>query len=459
MKRYAVIDIETTGGQIQRDRITEIAIIIWDGKEIVDKFQTLVNPERMIPYNITQLTGIRDDMVQDAPKFYEVAKKVVEITKGTIFVAHNVGFDYKFIKEEFARLGFSFIRKQLCTVRLSRLAFPGRRSYSLENMIKFLNIKVESRHRAMDDAKAALICLQTIFEQQKEDEVELMINRGVQASKLPPNITLEQLHSFPEGCGVYYFHNQSGEVIYTGKSINIKKRLLDHFANKTKKAIRMIQSVHEITYQLTGSELIALLYESHEIKKLKPIHNSAQRRTKFPIGIYHYTNEKGFICFNLAKDDTKFDLIAKYERASLAESTLRFVASEYSLCRPFCGLEGQMPGNCLNFQIGLCEGACSGHEEVESYNVRARKVIEKLRLDFDSDFLIVEEGRTRTEEAVILIRDGEYQGFGYVDKEDVSYFQDYLDCIKSFKNNPDTSRIVKHYLSKSKKHRILKFPR
>ena len=458
MKRYAVIDIETTGGQIQRDRITEIAIIIWDGEEIVDKFQTLINPERMIPYNITQLTGISDDMVQDAPKFYEVAKKVVEITKGTIFVAHNVSFDYKFIKEEFARLGFTYIRKQLCTVRLSRMAFPGRKSYSLGNMIKFLNIEVQSRHRALDDAKAALICLQTVFEQQKEDEVELMINRGVQASKLPPNITLEQLHDFPEGCGVYYFHNEKGDVIYTGKSINIKKRLLDHFANKTQKAMRMIQSVHEITYQLTGSELVALLYESHEIKRLKPIHNRAQRRTKFPIGVYHYINEQGYICFNLAKDDKKFDLIARYEKASAAQSTLKSVVSQFRLCRPFCGLEGHMTGNCLNFQIGLCEGACSGNEDIESYNKRARRAIEKLKLGFDSSFLIIEEGRDRKEEAVILIEDGEYKGFGYVEKENVSYFQDYLDCIKPFKNNPDTSRIIKQYLNKNKKHRVLNFP-
>ena len=458
MKRYAVIDIETTGGQIQRDRITEIAIIIWDGKKIVDEFQTLINPERMIPYNITQLTGISDDMVQDSPKFYEVAKKVVELTKGTIFVAHNVGFDYKFIKEEFARLGFSYTRKQLCTVRLSRQAFPGRRSYSLDNMIKFLNIDVKNRHRALDDAKAALICLQTIFEQQKEEEVELMINRGVQASKLPPNITLEQLHNFPEECGVYYFHNKGGDVIYVGKSINIKKRLLDHFANKTQKAMRMIQSVHEITYELTGSELVALLYESDEIKKLKPIYNRAQRRTKFPIGVYHYINEQGYICFNLAKDDKKFDLIARYERTSYAQSTLKSVVNQFKLCRPFCGLEGHMTGNCLNYQIGLCYGACSGSEDIASYNTRARKAIEKLKLDFDNNFLILEEGRNRQEEAVVLVENGEYQGFGYIDKEDISCFQDYLDCIKSFQNNPDTSKIIKHYLNKNKKHRILKFP-
>ena len=266
------------------------------------------------------------------------------------------------------------------------------------------------------------------------------------------------MHDFPEGGGVYYFHNKEGDVIYTGKSINIKKRLLDHFANKTKKAIRMIQSVHDITYQLTGSELVALLYESHEIKKLKPIHNRAQRRTKYPIGVYHYTNEQGYICFNLAKDDKKFDLIARYEKTSYAQSTLKSVVSQFRLCRPFCGLEGHMTGNCLNFQIGLCEGACSGNEDIDSYNIRAQKAIEKLKLSFDSSFLIVEEGRNRNEQAVILVENGEYQGFGYVDKEDISYFQDYLDCIKSFQNNPDTSRIIKQYLKKNKGHRILKFP-
>jgi DNA polymerase III subunit epsilon len=458
MKLYAVIDIETTGGQITRDRITEIAILLYDGEKIIDEFQTLIHPERMIPYNITQLTGIDDEMVQDAPKFYEVAKRIVEITKGAIFVAHNVGFDYKFIKEEFARLGFVFTRKQLCTVRLSRQGFPGRRSYSLGSMIDFLGIQVKNRHRAMDDAKAALIILQTIFSQEKEDQIDLLINQGVQASKLPPNITLEQLHEFPEECGVYYFHNANGDVIYTGKSINIKKRLLDHFANNTQKAMRMIQSVHEITYQLTGSELVALLYESHEIKQLKPIYNQAQRRTKYPIGIYHYTNEQGFICFNLAKEDSKFDLIARYERTSHAQSALKSITSRYRLCPPFCGLEGLLKGNCLNFQIGLCEGACSGNESIEDYNHRANKAIEQLKLDFDINFIVLEEGRTREEEAVVLVQDGGYKGFGYIDKEDVTCFQDYLDCIRPFQNNPDTSRIMKDYLKTSKSHRIIRFP-
>lgn len=455
---YAIIDIETTGGQIQRDRITEIAIILYDGEQVIDEFQSLINPERSIPYNITKLTGISNQMVADAPKFFEVAKRVVEITTGAIFVAHNVGFDYKFIKEEFSRLGYIFTRKQLCTVRLSRQAFPGRRSYSLENMIQFLNISVEARHRAMADTKAAFFILKTVLAQQAQKELETMINRGVQASRLPPNITLEQLHAFPEGCGVYYFRAVNGEVIYVGKSINIKKRLLDHFANKTPKAMKMIQTVHTITHQLTGSELVALLFESNEIKRLKPIHNQAQKRTKFPYGIYFYKNENGFICFDTKKEKPSFKLITRYEKSRLIESTLRTMAYKYQLCRPFCGLEGLQNGkSCLNFQLGLCGGACAGNETVAAYNTRAQQAIEKLRLDFDDDFLIIEEGRTKEEEAVILVENGVYQGFGYIKINVANTPADYKNCVKIFENNPDTSRIVKQYLTANNTHRVVRF--
>ncbi|MFZ1750838.1 MAG: 3'-5' exonuclease, partial [Saprospiraceae bacterium] len=155
-KIYAVVDIETTGGMAKRDRITEIAIVLYDGREIIDRYETLIQPDRSIPYEITRITGIDDAMVADAPRFYEVAKKVVEMTDNTIFVAHNVRFDYSFIKEEFATLGYTFTRRQLCTVVLSRKAFPGLKSYSLGNLIKHFDIKVQNRHRAMDDVLATV---------------------------------------------------------------------------------------------------------------------------------------------------------------------------------------------------------------------------------------------------------------------------------------------------------------
>ena len=451
MKKYAVIDIETTGGSPIKSRITEIAIVLYDGEKVLDRFETLINPESYIPYNITKLTGITDEMVADAPKFYEVAKQVVEMTKGAIFVAHNVNFDYKFIKEEFARLGYKYIRKQLCTVRLSRQTLPGLRSYSLDSMIKHLKIEMKDRHRAMADAEACRIVLEHILNQQKENEVELMVNRGVEASKLPPNITLEQLHDFPEECGVYYFHNKDGLVTYVGKSINIKKRLLDHFANQKPKAKRMCATVHEISYEVTGSELVALLFESNEIKTLRPMYNVAQKRTKFPIGIYRYTDEAGYICFNLTKNKKDFDVVAEYPNARTAQSVLLSLARKFELCKPLCNVENVIGGNCFNYQLNLCRGACMKKEAVDAYNERVEEAIERLKLDFDESFFIIENGRSADEKAVVLIEDNNYQGFGFIDIESANSMESLRDSIKSYPNNPDVGKIIKQYLKETKK--------
>ncbi|MFT5385949.1 MAG: DNA polymerase-3 subunit epsilon, partial [Saprospiraceae bacterium] len=229
-KIYAVVDIETTGGRAHADKITEIAVVRHDGENILDTYQTLVNPEMAIPYNITQITGITQDMVADAPKFFEVAKKVVEMTDDAIFVAHNVRFDYNFLQQEFRRLGYSFTKRQLCTVRLSRQAFPGLPSYSLGNLIKYFNIKVNDRHRAYDDAIASAKLLEMALNQDgSEDKISQLVDLGIKESQLPQNITLEKLHDLPEECGVYYFHDKAGDLVYIGKSINIKKRVMEHF--------------------------------------------------------------------------------------------------------------------------------------------------------------------------------------------------------------------------------------
>ena len=239
-KKYAIIDIETTGTRAARDRITEVAVVLFDGKTILDSWQSLVNPETYIPYGITELTGITQEMVDDAPKFYEIGKKVVEMTEGAIFTAHNVRFDYSFIREEFKRLGYTYSRKQLCTVRLSRKAFPGMGSYSLGSLIYQFEIVVKDRHRAMADAMATTELLGKILNREEnEEEVKQLVNLGIRESLLPKNWTVENIHALPDACGVYYFHDEAGNVLYVGKSKNIRKRVATHFANKTEKARKL----------------------------------------------------------------------------------------------------------------------------------------------------------------------------------------------------------------------------
>ena len=249
--RYAIIDIETTGGRALRDKITEIAIVIHNGTQVLETFETLVNPDTPIPYGITELTGIKNEMVRDAPRFYEVAKRIVEMTEGAIFVAHNVRFDYSFVQEEFRRLGFTYMRRQLCTVRLARKVFPGYSSYSLGNLIVAMGLSAGERHRAMGDTIATVDLFERILAQSgtATKEVRQMVNLGVRESKLPKSFSLEKMHSLPEACGVYYFHNENGDVVYVGKSLNIKKRIAEHFTIKTEKAAKLQAQVDDLARQ------------------------------------------------------------------------------------------------------------------------------------------------------------------------------------------------------------------
>jgi DNA polymerase III subunit epsilon len=458
-KRFAIIDIETTGGKAENERITEIAIVVHDGVKIVDKFETLVNPERMIPPYISTLTGITDAMVADAPKFFEVAKKIVQITEGTIFVAHNVRFDYGFVREEFHRLGFVFTRRQLCTVKLSRMAFPGLPSYALGNLIKHFKIPVTDRHRAMADALATTVVFEKILAKNTLFEsAETLINKGLKENQLPKSIQMEQLHALPETCGIYYFYNTENEVVYVGKSINIQKRIFEHFADKTNKGDKIQEKVANISFEETGSELVALLLENAEIKRLKPPINKAQRRTNFQYAIFSYTDEKGYRRFWAAKNVTTVRRKNKplYEFTKLldAKNYLKSLAKNFTLCENFLEIgEAQAEDvplkACFNHHIGLCIGACLGKELPEAYNERADQALESLATLFSEDFILLDTGRLASERAVISVRDGHCRGFGYVDIEDSHAPEDLLEAVKSYPTNADADQIVRMFLKRN----------
>jgi DNA polymerase III subunit epsilon len=444
---YAIIDIETTGSRAEQDRITEIAIFVHDGAQVIRQFHSLVNPECSIPLNITQITGISNELVATAPKFYEIAKEVVECTQGTIFVAHNVGFDYGFVKAEFARLGYVYRRKQLCTVRLSRAVFPNRGRYNLDAMVKMLGISVENRHRAFDDAWATVKLFEAILaEQTAADSIENLVNQGVRASQLPPNFSLEQLHALPEDCGVYYFHDKAGQVIYVGKSLNIRKRIMEHFANKTEKAKKMQRAVHDISHTVTGSELAALLLESHEIKTQKPIFNTAQKPTRRQYCVFKYTDESGYLRLAVAQNLPSLDIIYEYKRREDAVGALRYMQQAHELCQQKCDLSGGS-GACFHYHIKQCRGACVGEEAAESYNERVQEGIQRLQFPtLEGSFFAFEQARNKDEQAVFWVKNGVYQGFGFVDTSESLTAEDVKNAIDRYEHNLDTVKIIKQYL-------------
>ena len=459
---YAIIDIETTGGRANQQKITEIAIVIHDGEKVIDEYETLLDPERSIPPQITLITGIDDEMVKDKPKFYEVAKKIVEMTEGRIFVAHNVRFDYGFIKEEFKRLGYTFSRKQLCTVRLARKVFPGLRSYALGNLIKYFKIKVNARHRAMADTMATVELFEMMMaEQNGASEAKDFINRGVKESKLPHGITLESLHALPDQPGVYYMHDKKGEVLYVGKSINIRKRIMEHFTKQTRKAAILQKNTATISTEVTGSELIALLLESHEIKVLSPEMNKAQRIKYFPYVIHQFKNEEGYITFEVksskANQRKTLNIINEYGKVTHARGALQMASLEFELCKKLMNLE-PATGTCFYYSIKKCFGACAGVESPESYNERANQALEKLSVVLEGNFFVFDEGRLPGEKSVVAVEDGEYIGFGYFDEDTFTgSVEELLECIKSYKSNPEVKRIIKRFMVDKKGLKVVKW--
>ena len=399
---YTIVDIETTGGSYKTGKITEVAIYKFDGERVVDKFVSLINPEVYIPPYIIQLTGITNEMVADAPRFFEVAKQIVEITEDTIFVAHNAPFDYGFIRAEFASLGFTFERSTLCTVKLSRRLIPGHPSYSLGNLCSALGIENRARHRAAGDALATIELFRILLEKNSGIIIPDDPYGRFSADSLHPSISIDHIKSLPDDTGVYYLHNEGGDVIYVGKSKRIKKRVLIHLGNpKTKKGIELKQKTADITYILTGSELVALLKESDDIKNLKPHYNRAQKKPRNSFGLYSYFDRKGYCRLLLKKVSAVETPHISFGSMKEASKALFEWAEEYNLCQQLCGLYDGKNG-CFQYTLKQCRGACVGKELPVDYNSRVENLLKELSCRFNNA-VIIDKGRNSEESSLIVI--------------------------------------------------------
>ena len=447
---YAIIDIETTGGSAVYERITEIAVFIYDGEKIVDQFTSLVNPERPIPYYITKLTGINDQMVEHAPTFEQLATKIDQITEGCFFVAHNVSFDYNFVREEFRRIGYKYERKTLCTVRLSRKLIPGKRSYSLGNLCHEIGINVKDRHRAAGDALATVKLFELLLTADPS-----LAHQVVQ--QLPNGMPVHLIERLPESTGVYYFYDENNGLIYIGKSINIRERVISHFYNRSgKKAQEIKKQIHNIDFELTGSDLVAQLKESDEIKQNKPLFNSSQRRTISTYGIGAVVDENGYQSLRVIKNSLDIIPHASYSNKAIAQQELESLSEKFFLCKKINGLY-ETSGACFQHGLGICLGACVGKEEPESYNQRTREALKQFEYTHPN-MIILDKGRTMNEKSVVVIENGKYLGFGFID---LTYFggsmDELRDCIKEYEDNRDVLKIINGYLLKKKVERVITF--
>ncbi|RYZ56430.1 MAG: DNA polymerase III subunit epsilon [Sphingobacteriales bacterium] len=409
---YAIVDIETTGSYAMGNGITEIAIVVHDGRQILHTYETLINPNRHIPLFIQSLTGISNEMVRNAPSFQEVAGHIYEILQDKVFVAHNVNFDYSFVSHHLQACGYSWTAKKLCTVRLSRKIVPGLYSYSLGKLCHQLGIEHTNHHRAGGDAMATARLFSLLVERDERSAILEMLRGRNKEQYLPPHLPVEQVETLPENPGVYYFYNAAGKVIYVGKAINIKKRVRSHFSNNKpgKQKQDFLKDIHRISFKETATELMAHILESTEIRRLWPVHNRSQRGYLPQFGLFMYEDQRGIKRLAIEKHKPIFRPIYTFNTITEGHQRLRELIREFELCPRLCNL-----ATSHSCETAITTGDCSGNcaEPSEVYNKRVESAIGWLEKHLPT-FAYIDKGLRADQQSCILVRKGNFFGMGYI---------------------------------------------
>lgn len=443
---FVIVDIETTGGNPKQGGITEIAAIVSDGKLVLDKFHTLINPEQYIPNFITGLTGIDQSMVENSPTFHEIAEQLFQFLKGRIFVAHNVNFDYSFLKESFKSSGIEFQEQKLCTVRLSRKAFPGYKSYSLGRICEHLSIVISDRHRAFGDAEATTVLFHKVLEKCPEIIFQ-SLKKGSGDSFLPPHIPLEKYQQIPENTGIYYFHNQKGEVIYVGKALNIKSRFKGHFSGNSDDKLKLKSEIHDITWELTGSEFLAYLLETLEIKRLWPKFNRALKYNNRQWALFQYEDHQGYIRFQVSKNNQKLPAISTFDSHAEAWNFMIDQTEKFDLCPKLTGIQKSNTA-CYDFKVEKCQGACVGLESPKIYNLKAKAFTASI-LSEKGSILIKDKGTNPEESCALLFENGVFTAYAFISQDEfLDDNEAILNRLGKVKPVPETKYILRSFISK-----------
>ncbi|OIQ16876.1 MAG: exonuclease [Flavobacterium sp. MedPE-SWcel] len=453
---YAILDIETTGGQYNEEGITEIAIYKYDGHEVIDQFISLVNPEKPIQPFVVKLTGINNTMLRTAPKFHEVAKRIVEITEGCIIVAHNAQFDYRILGTEFSRLGYKYERESLCTVELSQKLMPEQKSHSLGKLVRALGIPMSDRHRASGDALATVQLFKMLLAKDVEKEIIKELIKSDSKKDISPKL-FDLLENIPSITGVYYIYRKNGNLIYIGKSTNIKKRLNQHFTGTSRKAKRLQRDVYTVNYEETGSELIALLKECQEIKINKPSQNKALKKTIFPYSLYAKKNDNGYICLSIKKTDGRRKEVISFSGMTEAKNALSKIVNKYKLCQKLTDLDTTDKVNCFAHELDNCNGACVNKESTKDYNQRVTEFINHNSFNHQS-MIIIDKGRTIEERSAVLIEKGIYKGYAFFNlNHQVNNPEILKNILTPMDHNRDVKNIIQGYIRRKKGLKIIRF--
>ncbi len=421
---YAILDIESTGGKYNEEGIMEIAIHRFDGHKVVDKFISLVNPERDIQPFVVNLTGINNKMLVTAPKFHEVAKRIIEITQDAVLVAHNAQFDYRILRTEFRRLGYNYQRKTLCTVDLSKKLIPEAESHSLGKLVRSLGIAVSDRHRANGDALATLKLFKLLL---TKDSNKTIITEVIREETLGELSTkqLDIVDSLPSETGVYYMHDKNGEILFIGKSKNIKKRVNQHFTNVGALARKLQKETKKVTFEKTGSELVALLKEHHEIKKNAPTYNDKRRKKGYTHGVYVIEDESGNFSLKPERANGQTKRLGSFNSLSATQNFLNKISEEFQL------------------------------ENNENQNSKIEEVTNKYSIDKRS-IVVLDRGRELGEQSAILIKNGQLSGFGFIDLNyQLNNIHILESIITSMQGDEHSTFIIESYLRKRNRIKII----
>jgi DNA polymerase III subunit epsilon len=443
-QEYAIVDIETTGGNASGSRITEIAIIIHDGTGVTDRWETLVNPQKDIPLPIFALTGINNELVRHAPIFDDISEKVMEMLSDRIFVAHNVNFDYSFVRHQLEEAGFKWSARKLCTVRATRKIRPGLGSYSLGNLCQALAIPVGNRHRAGGDADATAILFSRLLEWDQEGEMEKMIRKTSQDQRLPPNLPPKDFEQLPEKPGVYYFYNQAGKVIYVGKAISLKKRVASHFTGNSTTLQRQnfLRDIYGISFEVCATELMALLLECTEIKKLWPLYNRALKNFEPKYGLYDYEARSGYRHLAIGKLAKGQACIQSFNSLYDGINTLRSLAEQFGIDNRFCSYGPPAAGE-IPSRPDLTD-----LPDVADHNSQIESAIDFLISNRPS-FAILDKGRSADERSCIWVENGHFYGMGYI-TSDIGFTDpsEIMDYITPYSSNHYIMQLIFAYAEK-----------
>ncbi|HEY4040175.1 MAG TPA: exonuclease domain-containing protein [Burkholderiaceae bacterium] len=403
--RTCFVDVETTGTDPLRDRITEIGVVTVDRDGValrVSEWSSLVNPGVSIPPEISWLTGISDPMVRAAPQFSELAERLYDTLEGSVFVAHNARFDFSFVKSEFARTGIAWTTRALCTVRLSRRLFPDRGTHSLDAIAARFGLDDSERHRALGDARLLWRFAQRLYDRVPPALIEDAVRSLMVRPGLPLALERDELDRIPSVPGVYVMVGAAGHTLYIGKSIDLKSRVAAHFSADAwdERSQRLAREVERIDWERTAGEIGALLRESELIKLRLPAHNVRLRRQLGQGALRLQGDHPRWVRAADLADPAQQDYYGPFTSRSAARTAVMRLASEQGLCLKTIGMERRRsasggPSPCFNYQLRRCRGACVGLEPLHSHSLRLYEALQPWRLPawpYPGAIALIEDG-------------------------------------------------------------------